>query len=335
MVNKYGDISPRTALVAAKRLLTVAQPLMITQRFAQQDGQEKNSGPTRKWRRYLPFPAVTSPLVEGVPPEGRALLYEDVVATLVQLGDVVPLTDVIQDLHEDPILKICTDNCGLQSAESVEIVTIDHLKSGSNVFRAGAVASRGDINAAVSRSDIRMIVRQLRRAKAKPITRVIKSSTDYGTQAVEAGYFALCHTDLIPDIKNATGFQSVKDYDGGLEGEIGAIDQIRFICTQNFTPWLAAGKSGTTFLSSGEPVAAAAAADVYPIIVIAADSYGAVHLQGRQAAEMFVLNPGVARETADPLAQKGTVGWKMWYACARLCESWIVRYEVACTAKPN
>ena len=132
-INTYGDISPRTAGKAKKKLLKRGQHLMVTERFGQVDPQQKNSTKTVKWRRYNSLARATAPLAEGVPPAGRKLTYTDVSATLEQYGDYVNITDVIADTHEDPVLQESMDLCGEQAAETIEEavkhITANKLKS--------------------------------------------------------------------------------------------------------------------------------------------------------------------------------------------------------------
>jgi N4-gp56 family major capsid protein len=44
----------------------------------------------------------------------------------------------------------------------------------------------------------------------------------------------------------------------------------------------------------------------------------------------MVVNPKPA--PGDPLAQRGTVGWKAWQAAVILNDAWMARAEVAATA---
>jgi N4-gp56 family major capsid protein len=338
-VTTYGDISPRTATLAAKRLLAVGQPLITTQRFGMIDDQPQKKSKTRKWRRYHAFAAATSPLAEGIAPAGHALTYTDVVATLEQYGDLVEITDVVEDTHEDPVLQVSVDRSGEQAAETVEVVTIDVLKAGTNVYYANNVTSRATVNSGPTRADLRRVVRGFDRNKAKRISRIVSPSALFATEPVEAGFFAMGHTDLEPDIRNITGFKPVAEYSNpgaAIPGEIGAVERIRFVLTPLFTAWEAAATSatGTTYLSSGAAAATALAPDVYPLLIVARDAYAVVRLQGRQAAKVMVLNPNKPRG-GDPLGQKGTVSWKTYYTAAILNEEWIARLECACTANPT
>ena len=71
-------------------------------------------------------------------------------------------------------------------------------------------------------------------------------------------------------------------------------------------------------------------ADVYPIIYIARDAYGIVPLKGKDSITPMVVNPKPA--AGDPLAQRGTVGWKAWQSALILQDAFLVRAEVAATA---
>jgi len=336
-VNTFGDISPRVAVKSSKRLLRVAQPKLVTQRFGQPEMQEGNSGNQRKWRRYHPFPVTTAPLAEGITPNGVRIVYTDYHVVLQQYGDVVYITDRVQDTHEDPILKIMSERCGEQYSQVIELVTIDVLKSCTNRFFAGSVGVRTSVVNKVTRADLRNVVRALDRANASPIGQIIAPSEKISTVPVEAAFFAMAHTDLEPDIRGITGFVPTVNYSQpgkAMECEVGKVERVRFILTQNFTPWVAAGGSSSTMLNNGVPPESSAAADVYPIIIVGRDAYGVVRLQGRQAVSMYVLNPNVARG-GDPIGQRGSVGWKTYYSAVILADPWMAVLEVACTASPD
>ncbi|OGV36142.1 MAG: N4-gp56 family major capsid protein [Lentisphaerae bacterium GWF2_45_14] len=334
--NTYGDISPKVAGSSAKRLLKRGQNLFVTERFGHFDPQGKNKTLTRKWRRYNSLAPATTPLAEGVTPDGSAISYTDYTVTLAQYGDWVQITDVIKDTHDDPVLQEMMDVCGEQLADTVELLRIAVLKAGTNVFYAGGVASRADVNSAPTRGDFSKIVRSLKRNKARTISRIIKASPNIATEPVGAAYFAMGHTDLEPDINKMSGFVPVAKYansDKALPGEVGKIDSVRIILTSLFSPWAAVGVSGTTFLSGGVEVTEAAQCDVYPLIIVAKDAYGIVPLQGENAVKPMVKNPEPVK--GDPLAQTGFVAWKIYQATVILNQLWIARLECAATADPE
>lgn len=333
----YGEIAPRVGIQAVARLLKVGQPLLVTQRFAQIDDAKRNTGDTIKWRRYHSFTVSTAPLAEGIPPASQPLEKTDYTAILKQYGAVAELTDKVRDLHEDSILSVLVTRSGEQMAQTIESVTIDVLKSGTNVYYANGAASRAALASAPRRGDFLRIGRQFDRDDGKEISRMISPTAKIGTRGTLPAFFAMCHTDLYADIKHITGYIAVTEYgdpNSRIPGERGQVDRFRFVMTRMFTPWFA-GATGTpgqtTFLTDGAP--GTGSADVYPIICVARDAYGTVRLQGMKSVGIKVVQPKPSH--SQPLGQKGYVGWITWYASAILSEQWIARLECLATANPT
>jgi len=87
-INKYGDISPRTAGYAARKLLERGQYDMVIERFGQAKPLPKHKTKTIKFRRYEALARADAPLAEGIPPAGRKMTKTDVEATLEQYGSL-------------------------------------------------------------------------------------------------------------------------------------------------------------------------------------------------------------------------------------------------------
>jgi len=70
-----------------RTLLTRALPLLVHTRWAQIRDIPRNAGTkTIKFRRYANLTAATTPLSEGVTPEGSQLSVTDITATVAQYG---------------------------------------------------------------------------------------------------------------------------------------------------------------------------------------------------------------------------------------------------------
>jgi N4-gp56 family major capsid protein len=334
--NTSGDISFRTAGYAKKRLLKRGNFDLVAGRFGQGNPLPKNHSMTQKWRRYESLPRAEAPLAEGVTPAGTKLSKTDITCTLQQFGDWVELTDVLHDTHEDPLFKETFDLCGEQLGDTIEVVTIAALKAGSNVFYANNAGSRTSVESPPLRSDFRRIFRSLKTNKAKPIRKMIKASQLISTEPISPSYLVFGHTDLKADLEDMEGYVPLKNYaDSGKQvhpAEVGALDEFRFLLTPLFEPWESSGASSETYLAGGSIPSGAASCDVYPMIVVSADSYGIVPLQGMNAVKPAVVNPKPA--PGDPLGQRGFVSWKTYYAAVILNSSWVARYEVAATAQP-
>jgi N4-gp56 family major capsid protein len=322
----YGDISPRTAAYASKDLLTRGLPYLVIEKFGQAKTLPSNSSKTIKFRRYTALPNTPTALVEGVTPAGTPLSYVDVTANLVQYGNLTQISDVIIDTHEDPVLKEATDLLGEQAAQMVEKMRFGVLKAGTNVMYANG-ALRTDVNTVVTLQAQRRAVRALKRQNARFITKVIRSTVAYGTENVAPGFVALIHPDCESDVRNLAGFTPAEKY-GTItpwENELGKCEDVRYVSSTIFEPFAdGGGLKGTMLSTTGTN------ADVYPILYLGADAYGIVALKGAFAITPMVVNPKPS--DSDPLAQRGSVGWKTMQTAIVLNDSWMLRLEVAATA---
>lgn len=325
----YGDISPRTAAFAVAKMLVRALPYLVLEKFMQMYPIPSNSTKTAKFRRYEALPLATTPLVEGVTPQGKNLTFTDVEATLQQYGDYVPITDVVQDTHEDPVFSEVQDLIAEQAAQTIETVRFNIFKAGTNVFYMNG-SDRPDVNTAMTGATglaiLRKITRSLQRQNAAPVTKVTGTTAMYGSIPCEAGYVALGHVDLETDFRNITGFINSKLYTSApvSEYELGSVERTRLITSTIFQPWASAGGAKGTMVSTD-----GVKADVYPVLITAQNAWAGVPLKGKDALTPIVLNPKPA--SGDPLGQRGSVGWKAMTTAIILNQAFCARAEVAAT----
>lgn len=324
----YGDISPAVAASAAVEMLKRGQPHLVIQQFGQVKPLGKNETNTKKFRRYERLSAATTPIAEGVTPTGSTPTYTDYTATLSQYGDFLELTDEIADLHTDPVLQEYSAMIGEQSALTVETIAFGIIKAGTTVYRANG-SQRTDINTPLTLSLQRKAIRGFKRQLARPFTKKLSSSPNFNTENVKPSYIGLIHPDLESTVRGLPGFKDVVDY-GSMtpyESEIGNVEDVRYLTSTVFEAWADGGGakagSGTTMIST-----TGTSADVYPVIYLAPDAFGIVPLKGKNAITPMVLNPNVPRG-GDPLAQRGSVGWKTYFTAVLLNQAWCARVECA------
>jgi len=322
----YSDISNRTAAFAAVEMLRRATPYLIFEKYGQAKPIPTNSTKVVKFRRYEALDNTVNELVEGVTPTAKKLTVSDVEATLRQYGDLVTLTDVILDTHEDPILREGVKVLGEQAAQMIEKMRFGILRAGTNVFYANGTA-RGDVNTKLTRILQRRITRTLKRNMGDMLTDVVRSTPAYGTQNIAPSYIAICHPDCESDIRDMDGFKDVIDYGSlsPMENEIGSVEGVRYIYSTLIEPWADAGGTAGSMLST-----TGTDADVYPILFVARDAYGIVPLKGKAALTPMVVNAKPSK--SDPLGQRAHISWKSMQTCVILNQSWMVRAEVAVTA---
>lgn len=319
---EFGDISPRTAGYAARQLLERGMPHLQIEKFGQVKPVPEGEGKSIKFRRYEAFSRTPNELQEGVTPVARKLTSTDVEVSLKQYGDLVEITDVIEDTHEDPVLNEAVEILGEQAPQMLETVRFHTLRAGTNVFYSNG-SSRSSVNTSLSKSDQQRVVRALKRQNARKITRAVRSTPSFNTENIRAAFIALTHPDTQSTIEGFTGFKSPEDYGNHqpMEGEIGAVGDVRYLESTIIEPWEGAG-SGTV----NSMIATGGNVDVYPTIYLAQNAFGVVPFKGRNAVTPSVINPGT-RDKSDPLGQRGFAGWKSWHAAVILNDNWMARVE--------
>jgi N4-gp56 family major capsid protein len=310
-------------------MLKHAQPILILEKMGTIYPMPANKGQAIKMRRPVPFAPAMTPLVEGITPDAQKMSFEDVETSLKQYGAWLGITDVIQDTHEDPVLRTMSMLCGEQAGETKEMLTWGVLTGGTNVLYADGVNAQGAPNGSrptdrgtlgaltgtagvPAAHDFRLAKRILVKQRAKPITKILNPSPNQHTKYVEASYVALGHTDMEAGLRAMPGFIPVAGYGSRTpmsDYEVGTFENMRFILSPYY-----------------EPVDDGAGNDVYQMVILGQDAFGTVPLKGKNSIASFVLNPGQAR-AGDPLGQRGSVGWKTWWAALITNQAWMLRLE--------
>ena len=327
---RYTDpaISTRTNVYAARQMLKHQMPVIVLDRFGKVKPMPKNKTQRIKFRRPRVFDAVDEPLVEGITPRATQFRYEDVEGVLRQYGQLVEVTDHIQDTHEDPVLNDATVQCGENIGRTFEKLRWGVLRAGTNVFYTNGTA-RSAVNTVFSLNKQRAVTRALKAQKSMKFTRILSGSVDISTTPIEASYIGVAHTNLEHDIRETASFIPVAKYGTRKpmhDSEIGAIEDVRYCLSPDLDEFLGAGASGgSNVLETNSN------ADVYPILYFGMDAYGQVPLRGREAV-MPAIVPVNQRDKSDPLAQRGYVGWKGWHLTLILNQAWMARLETAVKA---
>lgn len=328
---RYTDsgITPRTNAYAAVEMLSHAMPTVVIDKFALQKRMPRNKTQTIIFRRPVTFDAATVPLTEGVTPNLTQFRYVNVTGTMQQYGEVVEITDIIEDFAEDPVANDAYVQCGENIGRTMESLDWGVIKAGTNVFYQNG-ASRAAVNSVLTLDKQRAIIRSLRSNKAKKITRVLAGSVNFAMYPVEACYVALCHTDLEPDIRNMPGFIPCSSYGSKqmlCPEEIGTVESVRYVISEDLDPFADAGGTAST---NNTKTTGGTSSDVYPIIYLGKEAFGRVALRGKEAIEPSII-PVSQKTKDDPLGQRGYIGWKGYHLCMILNDLWMARLEVATT----
>jgi N4-gp56 family major capsid protein len=329
---KYTDITPRINAYRDVVFLERAQYNNNMGMFGMNKILPKKNSQTMISRRYNKLDNTPNILQEGVTPTGKKLTYSDVQVVIKQYGDWLELTDVIEDTHEDPVQKESVQILAEQAAEMIDLSRGGVLKAGTNVLYSNGTA-RNQVNTVIDADQIRKIVRVLKAQQARMLTQAIMAGPKINTFPIPPTFVAVCHSDIEPDLERISTFRRPIEYAQNIKPfpmEIGAIGSIRFVQNNlSLSPW---ADAGGTYNGAGYATLSTTGAnsDVYPILIFGRNAYATVALGGKTGVSTYVVNPGVATKD-DPLAQRGTVGWKTWNGTYITNEVWMLRFE--CAAK--
>lgn len=302
-----------------RTLLDRAVALFIHTMYGQVRNLPKNAGTnTIKFRRYGNLTAATTALTEGVTPAGSALSVTDITATVAQYGDFVTVSDVVDYSSQDAVLMEAAEILGDQGGDTLDQLTRDVLAAGTSVSYSGssntatADVAAGDV---IDLNDIKDAVKTLKNNNAKRITSMVDPSTGYNTSPVDAAYVGIVHPNITYTLKTLTGWVPVEQYGSKtklLPGEVGKIEEVRFVETTNAKVFTAAGTGSI---------------DVYATIILGMHAYGISRISGE--AMKNIVKPLGSAGSADPLDQRATSGWKATFVAKILNDNFMTRIESA------
>lgn len=113
-------------------LIDNAEPYLCHELFAQKHRIPKG-GKTVCFRKYDLLPKCTTPIVEGVTPDGQSLRVTVVEATVAQYGGYVEMTDLLLLSAVDNNLCMATKLLGAQAGRTLDTISREVLAGGTNV----------------------------------------------------------------------------------------------------------------------------------------------------------------------------------------------------------
>ncbi len=303
--------------------LTRAKPLLLFALFGQNRPLKTKNSKTIKFRRYNALAAATTPLTEGVTPSGNDLSVTDLTATVAQYGDFIKITDMVDLTNPDPVLTEGAQILGDQAGLTIDTLVRDVLVAGTSVAYANG-ASRAEVNTLITKELIAKRVRLLKNQNARKITSMLSAGPGFNTTPINAAYVGFTHPDVAYTIKDLTGFVPVEKYPNpgqALPGEIGSIEEVRFLETTQVPVFEGAGAAGGSNVKE-----TGGQADVYATIIVAANAYGIVPLDMNGG---IIVKPLGSGGTEDPLEQRATEGWKVAFTSKILNDAFMTRIESA------
>jgi N4-gp56 family major capsid protein len=284
-------------------LIDEAQANLVHDQFGQKRPIPANGGKTIEFRKFAPLAKATTPLTEGVTPDGKSLAVSTITATVNQYGDYITQSDVLELTSLDNTILEATKLLGRQAGVTLDTIVRDVLNSSTNVTYCPKVATGGAETAVTSRANLDA-TSQL---TVKVIQQVVAKLRGQNAPTIGGKYVAIIHPYVAYDLMRDPEWIDAHKYANPTnlyEGEIGEIAGVRFVQTTEAKVF-DGGVFSTLFLGEG--------------------AYGVTEITGG-GLETLVKQKGSAG-TADPLDQRSSVGWKAMKTAEILIPNYLVRVE--------
>jgi N4-gp56 family major capsid protein len=207
---------------------------------------------------------------------------------------------------QDRVLNEATKVLSLQLALTIDTLIRDMMVSTASVIACTAGVN-GNTPTEVTDADIQRVVVALRQGNARLMTNPLPGQNKFGTAPVRASYWGFMSVDMQSNLESVSSFISSANYPNpmdALEAEWGSTRNVRWLLNTN------------GFSNGATP-------NVYSSFVLGQEAYGVVRLGAKEAE--FIVKPLGASGTADPLNQRGTVGYKYPFSTRLLNDNWISR----------
>ena len=289
-------------------LIDEASANLVHDQFGQKRPIPKGAGKTIEFRKFSSLPKATTPLTEGVTPDGKTLDVTSITATVAQYGDYITQSDVLELTALDNTILEATKLLGKQAGLTLDTITRNIINAGTNVTYADKIGSDGTETAVTTRAglDTTAVL------TVKVVQKVVAKLKGQNAPKINGHYVAIIHPynayQLMQDKEWKYPHQYV-DTKNIYEGEIGMIAGVRFV--ESTEAKVFRNEAGTHA--------------VFSTLFIGDGAYGVTEITGG-GLQTIVKQKGSAG-TADPLDQRSSVGWKAIKTAEMLVQNYLVRVE--------
>jgi len=341
-------------------------------------------------------------LAEGAGAVNKKTIAKVTISTdFARYGEMIDYTDEVELFAEDQVQVHYREELGLlANRRSEDLIQLDMLTSTNMMYAgvatsiqtigdelpsdAGAVAGDDDDLIRVSYDLIRKGVKKLVRNRAQKNTSIVSGSTKVDTRTVNKAFYAIVGPEVKYDLESVvkgtvaangtTEYAYVPAYKYAdasnlAEGEVGAMNDVRFIESESAVVYRGAGGltpstvvdgdgeygAGAGALAVTELDAAAATAldafvdtangfvdydgytdsderfDVFPILFPTKGSFATVGLKGNGKIKFNAQGPSKI-ELSNPYGTQGFFSYNMWYAGIILREERLLKILVGASA---
>lgn len=303
-------LSPEMKTFYDMTLIDEASANLVHDQFGQKRPIPANGGKTIEFRKFAPLAKATTPLTEGVTPDGKSLTVSTITATVAQYGDYITQSDVLELTSLDNTIIEATKLLGKQAGATLDTVVRNALQAGTNVTYCPKISADGAETAVTSRANLDATAQ----LTVDVVQQVVAKLRAQNAPTIDGDYVAIIHPYVAYDLMRDPEWIDAHKYaqpDNLYTGEIGKIAGVRFVQTTE----------AKIYTGSGCPSGLA----VFTSLFLGDGAYGVTEITGG-GLQTIVKQKGSAG-TADPLDQRSSVGWKAIKTAEILIPNYLVRVE--------
>ena len=213
-----------------KRLIDQAEPALVHDQFGDPYPIPANGGKNIEFRKYDSLPKATTPLTEGVTPDGQTMNVSTVTAEVRQYGGWVPITDTLQLTAIDNNIVQATKIIASQAGRTLDTIVRDVLAGGTNVIYAPKIGEGGVETAVTSRATLDATCQLTSDLIARAATQLKAMNAD----PIGTSFVGIIHPYVAYELRRDPDWIDVHKYaqpDEIYNGEIGTLHGVRFVET--------------------------------------------------------------------------------------------------------
>lgn len=288
----------------SKYLIERAMPQLVHAQFGDKEALPKNGGKTIEWREWSALPKATEPLTEGVTPDGVPINVTTITQTLNEFGAYTTYSDTLELTAIDNVIVEITGKHADSMAMTLDTIVRNELNTGSHVIYAGGGSDRDDIDGTckITPTLIAQAATHLKKMNAPKI---------------DGSYICIVHPSVAFDLMTCEGWIDIQKYSNAtniFNGEIGKLYNVRFVETTEAKVW------------QGEDDGCADGIAAYSCLFFGKGAFKTLDV-ANLGAQIIVKEKG-SSGAADPLNQRGTIGWKIpMFGAKIVIQDYLLRVE--------
>lgn len=205
-------------------LIDLAEPELVHDQFGQKHPIPQNGGKIIEFRQYDPLPEMTTPLVEGVTPDGQSMKVKTITSEVKQYGGYVTLSDMLMMTAIDNNLVQATKLIASQAGRTLDTITREVINAGTIVQFAGGVDSRDELSYTDEETNCNITVDTVKKA--------VRFLETQDAPKINGYYVGIIHPYVKYDLMKDPDWKTPHEYvdtENVYNNEIGELYGVRFV----------------------------------------------------------------------------------------------------------